>query len=463
MHAGVRTLSAALLISTLLAGCSGHSAAAKPEAGTPGGTGSPAAPTPSQDRPSGTPTAGVAPGGGASTAAGQAGGGPAAVPQEHLVTAESIGLHWTGGTPYPAAHVGSLRLWDTGTTWSRVEQKAPVGGRHSYDWSGTDRIIRAALAGGARPLVVLSAPPTWASTRPTEPGLEGVGTAAPPALDAWRTYVRATAKHLQTAFGGNVREFQIWDEANIRGFFSGTPAEMASLTSAAAEELRAVIPDAVVVAPSVAGRQPNAVAWLEAFLSAGGADHVDAVALHLYPPKGGTPLVGIGLFQAFQRVLDAHGVHLPVWDTEVNYGGKADGTFYDEVTGASWLVQTYVLAASAGIARTYWYAWDNVQWPGVRTVGSDRRTPLAPGRALAALSARLVGKHIGPCQPADGVVRCPVDGAGATVLWATGPAVAWPMHGGSAQPLDGSQPRPAPGGAVMLDGMPTIVTAGSSD
>lgn len=380
---------------------------------------------------------------------------------EHVVRPESIGLHWSGKSPLPEVRAGSYRLWDSGTTWRQIEPDRPSNGSHTYQWQRLDRLVQQMLDAGASPLVVLGTPPAWAVVDDTFEGHYGAGAASPPRLEDWRTYVRATAEHLRSTYGEQVREFQIWNEPNLPGFFSGTPAELAELTTVAAQELRRVLPEAVVVGPGVAGRQSNAMNWLDEFLSAGGGQEVDVVAAHLYPPKGGTPLDGLTLMAGFRQVMAKHGIDKPVWDTEVNYGGKADDFFYPETEGAELLAQTYVLAASAGIERTYWYAWENRTWPGIWTVAEDGETPTAAGRAIGHAAEQLVGARVTSCAAAQEVVTCDLerpDGNG-TVAWTTGPPKRWtlPEGAGSVSRFDGTAVDRDGAQDILLDGHPVVV------
>ena len=47
---------------------------------------------------------------------------------------------------------------------------------------------------------------------------------------SWVRYVQAVARRNKTVWGG-IASFQVWNEANVIGYWSGTPKQMATLTA----------------------------------------------------------------------------------------------------------------------------------------------------------------------------------------------------------------------------------------
>lgn len=62
-----------------------------------------------------------------------------------------------GGTPWPAMPVGTLRLWDTRTTWRDLN---PAAGQ--YTWGNLDRLIALAKTNNAQAIYTFGGVPTWA-------------------------------------------------------------------------------------------------------------------------------------------------------------------------------------------------------------------------------------------------------------------------------------------------------------
>lgn len=68
------------------------------------------------------------------------------------VTATLFGNHPIIGSP---EHAGTVRLWDTSTSWNKIERS-----RGSYTWGALDRAVGAAEAAGQEVLLVLGGTPS---------------------------------------------------------------------------------------------------------------------------------------------------------------------------------------------------------------------------------------------------------------------------------------------------------------
>ena len=97
-------------------------------------------------------------------------------------------------------------------------------------------------------LLVLGQTPTFHSTRPTAPSSYGPGASAMPTKAGWTAYVRAVAARNRQVWGG-IASFQVWNEANVVGYWSGTAKQMAALTAWTDAALRSVDPAARLIAP----------------------------------------------------------------------------------------------------------------------------------------------------------------------------------------------------------------------
>ena len=97
-----------------------------------------------------------------------------------------INLEW--GASWPAVPFSSWRSFVS--VWSHIEKT-----RGQFDFRAVDRDVALAEQHHVSMLLVLQAPPTWASARPTEPGCCGPDAppgnrAAPDKLQDWERYVR---------------------------------------------------------------------------------------------------------------------------------------------------------------------------------------------------------------------------------------------------------------------------------
>lgn len=350
---------------------------------------------------------------------------PAAVPLAGPVPATAIGMH--DSSLASSASYGAVRLWDTGTTWARLE---PAPGR--FDWTRLDRLVAAAQARGAAVTLVLGSTPAWAAIDPHAVGAPWLtaGAASPPRSQRqWAAYVGAVAAR----YRGRIDSYEIWNEAALRLFWQGTPDHLAALTKVATDRLRAVDPGATVVSTSLLPRQRAWTTWASAYLrglrSRGWP--VDAFALHSYQPNHlATPDGRVTTVRTVQRLLlDVRAPRRPLWDTEANYTSPAFAG--RKVTGqqsADWLARTYLDSVRLGVARTFWYGGNSTT--ALLAIDTPSRSPSAT--ALTTVRGWLVGATMTGCATvAGGVTSCGLarGGTRSVLAWApTARAVTLPVR-----------------------------------
>lgn len=377
---------------------------------------------------------------------------------------EGAARHW------PEIGIGSLRLWDADVSWAYLER---VQGR--FDFRRLDEYLDWAKARGVEVLLPLGVTPPWASARPQEDGAYGKGTAAEPAdIDSWRRYVRAVATHAK----GRVAAYQVWNEANERIFFSGTPAALAQLMVAAAEEVRRVDAGAKLVAPSAVGLDDR-VLWPSRLLRQDSANvtakAVDAVAFHLYH-SGHPPEAMIAPVQRLRAAQAAAGLgHLPLWNTEsgywmpnvmVEWSPDERRNMIGEDLAAAFLPRDLILARALGVERFFWYAWDGSKMGLISPLTKRLRAPaLAYGQCIRALAGATLQRC---ARAANGVWTAQLraaDGAPLQALWLDATAgveklrVATPLAGARRSLLlDGSADWRAAPAQLELGAVVTLVT-----
>lgn len=267
-----------------------------------------------------------------------------------------FGMHDLNPLSWPAAPVGTIRLWDSGVSWREIEVRRGV-----FDFSRLDLQVATARANGTRTLLVLGQTPRFHSTRPGQNATYGNGAAAMPRERAWKSYVSKVVRR----YKGKGVDYQVWNEANVEGYWKGSPAQMALLTKWAAQVVNRNDGRAKVIAPALATRLVSQRAWLRAFYAqrTGGkrvASYVDAVSLNLYPLPKDPPEQSMTLLSASRTMLRALGVSKPIWNTEINYGLLGGGTARNisRAKEAAFVGRTFVLNAASGVRRVYWYSWD---------------------------------------------------------------------------------------------------------
>ena len=258
----------------------------------------------------------------------------------------------------PNANIGTVRLWDSGVAWGQVQQK-----KNLFWWNGMDAAIASANAQDMSITYVLGSTPKWAQKKAPKGKYPygGTGSANPKAKD-WKRWVTAVAQR----YGSSIDAYQIWNEANLADFYTGSPKQMAKLTRDAYRIIKRYDPTAKVVAASSTVRLEKAYkrffpAYLKELRKMGWP--VDAISVHTYPDGQGTP--GDRLKLVDQVLVDVRKANVPdrieLWDTEVNYGikgpGKIRGQQINGPLAADWTASTFLDSIMTGIDRTYWYYW----------------------------------------------------------------------------------------------------------
>ena len=138
---------------------------------------------------------------------------PAAAANDQGRQAVCSGCTTPGWHRWPSGNVGSLRLWDTGTTWREIETLArrlrlhPAG----RDRDGGPGARRRGHAGARHDAGLLRAPAATGRCRRTwVPGTR---------------YVAAVVQRYRELNGKRgIAAYQVWNEANVANFWTGTPA-----------------------------------------------------------------------------------------------------------------------------------------------------------------------------------------------------------------------------------------------
>ncbi|MBI1351893.1 MAG: hypothetical protein GC156_12330 [Actinomycetales bacterium] len=346
------------------------------------------------------------------------------------ISSTITGMHVSGvqdGT-WPDANVpfGTLRLWDSGTSWSQVEAV-----KGTYNWTLLDSAVANAEKHGVKDiLLVLGSTPTWNAKRVKSGDYPMPGAASPPKdLQAWDQFVTAVVKR----YKGRITAYQIWNEASLAMFWNGSPELMAELTKRAYDIIKSRDPKATVVAASTTVRLEGAFdRFFPAYLDALAAYDwpVDVLAAHMYPSsRGSTDARAAFIKQVTGAITAAGAPDLPVWDTELNYGLAGPGPTNPKKTigGArarNWVVQTAMDSLALGIARTYWYIWTQVPYP---LLGMQFTNASGAVRGLRVVDQWLVGGTTTGCAEDGLVTACAVEknGVPSLIAWSADGSTAW--------------------------------------
>ena len=317
-------------------------------------------------------------------------------------------IHRAGSsTPWPSVPVSARRLWDARVTWPDIE---PSKGQWRF---GTlDNCLIMAQERNQDLIMTLGLTPRWASARPQEPSGYQPGFAAEPTdIEDWRTFVTAVA----TRYKGRIHNYEIWNEPNLKQFWSGSTDQLLALTREASQIIHGIDPQAVVVSPPATSGY--GVKWLAEFLTKGGGQYVDVIGYHFYvadqPPEAMVPVI-----RQVQQTMADNGVgNKPLWDTEA--GWFKPNPFPSAELGAAYVARAFILNWAAGVARFYWYAWDNHKMT-IQMTEEDDTTLTPAGRAYGIIQKWLIGARMDSCnQDADNTWTCQLsrDGAHQWVVW----------------------------------------------
>ena len=387
-----------------------------------------------------------------------------AAPLPAPISSQLFGMHISDpGNNWPQIPFSTIRLHDTGTSW-RDMQPAPG----TWNFATLDARVDRAMSGRREVLMVLGQTPRWAARRPDEYSYNGLGAASEPAdLKTWRSYVRSLA----IRYKGRIRTWELWNEPNVKGFFSGSPRAMVEMAREAYLILKRIDPKNVVVSPGMAVRTLNSPVWLDRYLGYGGRFYTDVVGVHLYVLSRQRPESILGSVSRVRLVMAKYRLRLPIWNTESGYGRTAEtpetSELYVGQMAMAFVARTYILSAHAHVARTYWYAWDDQGFGGLYLTATDRRTPSEAGRAYGVTYGWLVRARLLRCArtatgPRAGTYTCLLTRGKNEMQISWHPTKSYlatvPAGFHSVSRLDGSTVKARPGSLIRVSPMPIMVS-----
>ncbi len=274
-------------------------------------------------------------------------------------------------------------------------------GEPVHDFSGVDRVYDHIRSLGLYPVVEVSFMPRDLAADPTKTVFEYGAIISPPkSWERWHALVRDLTAHLLERYGEEVVEhwsFEVWNEANLEVFWSGTPEEYLQLYDVTVDAVRSVDSRLVVGGPSSA-----AAGWVEELLAH--ADRtgtpVDFISTHTY---GSPPL-------DFRPMLDRYGRRgTPIWWTEWGVTPTHFNEVSDAVFSGTFLLRGMASAMGRIEALSYWVVSDHFEELGrppallhggfgLRTVGELRK----PRWWALAMLERLGDQRLGVALSGDG-------------------------------------------------------------
>jgi hypothetical protein len=258
---------------------------------------------------------------------------------------------------WPDFPVSAVRLWDTRTAWLNIEPKPGV-----FDFRHLDAHVSKAEERGVTTIIlVLGGTPRWAATteRPTDAHWLGPGSASPPRkLRDWQRFVSAVV----TRFQGRITHYEIWNEPNVRTFFSGSPDQWADLVQTATRQIRVADPEAKILASGFslgARRQVEQLQpWLRVLARRNLHRSIDVFSFHWYPEATSRPADLVTTVRILRSELTVGGWSAPKFAiTEMNV---RDGARLSRTRQRVWIRELALAAKRSGIPQPIWYAWTDL-------------------------------------------------------------------------------------------------------
>lgn len=324
----------------------------------------------------------------------------------HALSTETTGGHVIGeelSAALSAAHteLGVSHVRAHGILCDDLAVYTEVDGRPVHDFSGVDRVYDHIRSLGLYPVVEVSFMPRDLASDPDVTVFEYGAIVSPPKdWQRWYDLVRDLTAHLVERYGDEVVEhwsFEVWNEANLEVFWSGTPEEYLKLYDVTAAAVRDVDERLVVGGPSSA-----AAGWVEELLAhaeRSGAP-VDFVSTHTY---GAPPL-------DFRPMLERYGRGgTPIWWTEWGVTPTHFNEVSDAVFSGAFLLRGMASAMGRIESLSYWVVSDHFEELGrpsallhggfgLRTVGELRK----PRWWALAMLERLGDQRLAVAYEGDG-------------------------------------------------------------
>ena len=223
----------------------------------------------------------------------------------------------------------------------------------TWDFSATDAVVQNDTAHGLDTEGILIGPPAWAVAAGQKPGNglpRGLGRPVTDTANVWADFVAHTVRH----YAGKVAFWEIWNEPDMRFFWSSSPSEYYQLLKVSYTVIKSVDPSARVV---MAGMVVPDLTFLTQVVDAAAADasarsahgYFDIAAWHAYGPVR----AAYDNVRRVRSILAGAGFgSAPIWVTEAGFPASNPN---GEDRQAAYVLQSIAYGFAAGADRVFVY------------------------------------------------------------------------------------------------------------
>jgi len=222
---------------------------------------------------------------------------------------------------YKAAQIG-VKWTRLLAGWEDIETE-----KGAYNWKETDEAIDAVLKYGITPFVTITnGNRIYTGTgNYDDPKLAAIygESPAPPVgsqaeTDAWLKFVGAVVER----YKDKIKYWEIWNEPNHRKYWGAPPnaEDYGKLVKVTVDKIRAIHPDAIIIAGSTAGIKPD---YNDTFLSHCDPEKLDIISFHQY---NALPEKRAFRIDEFLEVLYKHNPDFEIWQGECGFPSSSRTT-----------------------------------------------------------------------------------------------------------------------------------------
>lgn len=295
---------------------------------------------------------------------------------------------------------GAVRLYESYVTQMFCN---PASG--TYSWAALDTLVGYCAAVGVEIVYMLGNLPAWATG--------GSATHYNPLPPTNMTYLSDFVTALVARYKGRIKFYELWNEIDSSGAWTGTLAQMQTIWTTLAPIIRAGDPAATILTGNIAGFGSmnilSGIGYLDQVLQGSGvAGAADVLAVHTYcDPTQPEFVVRFGQYAAalakrysYAQVHATESGALKWYDAAgVLQAPLSGGAKMPAAQASGWVTRLGLCHWLGGFARWYYYcldgngfmAWDMIDYTGS---GATASVEYAPALAFKYLAQTLTGARV---------------------------------------------------------------------